>query len=291
MKSMTGYGKGAASSPERTLTVELKSVNNRYLEIGCKLPKSLAFVEDVVKGIVRKKVRRGSVDVFVTYENNSESGRRIEVDHALAGELVKTSKLLRTEFCLDNDFQVTALMRTPDVMKISSCKDDEEEVKRLAAQASEEAVENLDKMRETEGAAAKEDLKNLTQNMIGYLERAVKRAPEVVADYREKMKARIKEALQGVEIDEAKLLNETAFFADKADINEEISRLTSHINQFLHSLDSDEPQGRKLDFISQEMNREINTMGSKSNDIQLTQYVVAMKNELEKIKEQIRNVE
>ncbi len=291
MKSMTGYGKGVAADGTRTFTVELKAVNNRYLEIGCKVPKTLAYTEEILRTCVKETIRRGSVDVYVNYENKSETNKHIEVDFALAGELVKTSKLLRTQYCLDDDFQVTALMRTADVLKVTAGDDDENIVKALAKRAASEAVKNLDDMRAVEGASLKADLKLLTENIIGYLEKAVKRAPSVVAEYRDKLKARIQEALDGVEIDESRLLNETAFFADKADINEEISRLTSHINQFLHCLDSNEPQGRKMDFISQEMNREINTMGSKSNDKELTELVVAMKNELEKIKEQIRNAE
>ena len=291
MKSMTGYGKGVAADGTRTFTVELKAVNNRYLEIGCKVPKTLAYTEEILRTCVKETIRRGSVDVYVNYENKSETNKHIEVDFALAGELVKTSKLLRTQYCLDDDFQVTALMRTADVLKVTAGDDDENIVKALAKRAASEAVKNLDEMRAVEGASLKADLKLLTENIIGYLERAVKRAPSVVAEYRDKLKARIQEALDGVEIDESRLLNETAFFVDKADINEEISRLTSHINQFLHCLDSNEPQGRKMDFISQEMNREINTMGSKSNDKELTELVVAMKNELEKIKEQIRNAE
>lgn len=291
MKSMTGYGKGVAVKGDRTFTVELKAVNNRYLDIGCKLPKPLAFVEETLRNGVKAVVRRGSVDVYVNYENKSETDKRIDVDYALASELIKTSKLLRTQYCLEDDFQVTALMRSADVLKITAGEDDEAQVKALAKQAVEEAVKNLDAMRLTEGATVKDDLKMLTENIIGYLEKVVKRAPIVVKEYREKLKARMKEILDGVEVDETRLLNETAFFADKADINEEISRLTSHINQFLRCLESDEPQGRKMDFLSQEMNREINTMGSKSNDTELTECVVAMKNELEKIKEQIRNAE
>lgn len=291
MKSMTGYGKGVAVKDNRTFTVELKAVNNRYLDIGCKLPKPLAFVEETLRNGVKAVVRRGSVDVYVNYENKSETDKRIDVDYALASELIKTSKLLRTQYCLEDDFQVTALMRSADVLKITAGEDDEAQVKALAKQAVEEAVKNLDAMRLTEGATVKADLKMLTENIIGYLEKVVKRAPIVVKEYREKLKARMKEILDGVEVDETRLLNETAFFADKADINEEISRLTSHINQFLRCLESDEPQGRKMDFLSQEMNREINTMGSKSNDTELTECVVAMKNELEKIKEQIRNAE
>lgn len=291
MRSMTGYGKGSAAERDRCVTVELKAVNNRYADINCKLPKQLAFLEETVRNVVRAKVRRGSVDVFLNYDNRSESAKKIEVDFALCNELVKTSKLLRTEYRLEDDFQVVALMRTPDVLKISAADDDENVIKELAAKAAEEAADNLDRMRKVEGETIKADLRALTDKIIDYLKNVVKRVPGVVADYREKLKARITEALGEVQVDEARLLNEVAFFADKADVNEEISRLSSHINQFLGCLESDEPQGRKLDFISQEMNREINTLGSKSNDTFLTECVVAMKNELEKIKEQIRNVE
>lgn len=291
MKSMTGYGKGVAVAGDRTLIVELKAVNNRYLEINAKLPKSMSYLEEIVRKGIQKVIRRGSVDVYFNYENKTEKNKRIEVDVALAEELVKISKRLRTQYCLDDDFNVTALMRTPDVLKISATAEDEETVKELAREAVANALKELEHMRIVEGASIFSDLKNLTENIVDYLAKAAARAPKVVADYREKLKSRIAEALAGVEIDTARLLNEAAFFADKADINEEISRLTSHINQFLECLLSNEPLGRKLDFLSQEMNREINTMGSKSNDTELTAYVVAMKNELEKIKEQIRNVE
>lgn len=291
MKSMTGYGKGTAADGERTVSIELKAVNNRYLEINSKLPKSLSYLEETVRKRIQSVVRRGSVDVYLIYENKSESNKQICVDFSLAGELIKTAKLLRTQYCLDDDFQVTALMRTPEVLKITPAEDDAAIVKDLASRAAMQALDGLEEMRIAEGAAVKTDLKALIENIIALLEKVVARAPCVVNEYREKLKARITEILAGVEVDEARLMNEVAFFADKADINEEISRLTSHINQFLHCLDSQEPQGRKLDFLSQELNREINTMGSKSNDTLLTSYVVAMKNELEKIKEQIRNVE
>ena len=201
MKSMTGYGKGVAADGTRTFTVELKAVNNRYLEIGCKVPKTLAYTEEILRTCVKETIRRGSVDVYVNYENKSETNKHIEVDFALAGELVKTSKLLRTQYCLDDDFQVTALMRTADVLKVTAGDDDENIVKALAKRAASEAVKNLDEMRAVEGASLKADLKLLTENIIGYLEKAVKRAPSVVAEYRDKLKARIQEALDGVEID------------------------------------------------------------------------------------------
>lgn len=291
MKSMTGYGKGVVVCDDKTLTLELKAVNNRYLEINSKIPKSMAYAEEIVRREIQSVIRRGSVDVYFYYENRSDKTKQITVDFGLADELVKTSKLLRTQYRLDDDFQVTALMRTPEVLKITAAEEDCEMIKSMAKKAAAAALESLDQMRITEGATVKADLKLLTDNIIECLQKAVKRTPIVVKEYREKLKARISEALGGVVLDEARLINEVAFFTDKADINEEISRLTSHINQFLMCLESQEPQGRKLDFISQEMNREINTMGSKSNDTQLTEYVLTMKNELEKIKEQIRNVE
>lgn len=292
MKSMTGYGKGVASRNNRTVSVELKSVNNRFLEIACKLPKSLMYIDDAIQKTVKSVLSRGSVDVYFTYENHSDTSKKVTVDRALANEYVQAARTLRAEFRLDDDYNVTALLRTPDVVSVSVPDDDRDEVIELARLATSEALEKLNVMRETEGAGIRKDLDALIANLKKYLDLAVKRAPLVVADYKKGLQARVKELLDGYEPDEAKLLNEVAFFADKADINEEISRLGSHISQFTAiCAEKNAPQGRRLDFLSQEMVREVNTMGSKSNDITLTGYVVAMKNEVEKIKEQIRNVE
>ncbi len=291
MKSMTGYGKGIVEADGRTLTIELKAVNNRYLEINSRLPKAMSGLDEALRREIQSVIKRGSVDVYFNYENASENAKTVTVDMALAREYVAAAKKLRTEFCLDDDFGTTALLRSPDVLKIEYGKDDPEMLARLVSECTAAAVKELDKMREKEGATIRNDLNLLVKNIVNALEQVVRRAPKVVEDYRKKLEARIKDALGSVEIDENKLLSEVAFFADKADINEEISRLSSHIAQFIDCLNSNEPQGRKLDFISQEMNREINTMGSKSNDAELTEKVLYMKNELEKIKEQIRNVE
>ena len=291
MKSMTGYGKGVIEADGRTLTIELKAVNNRYLEINSRLPKAMSGLDEALRREIQSVIKRGSVDVYFNYENASENAKTVTVDMALAREYVAAAKKLRTEFCLDDDFGTTALLRSPDVLKIEYGKDDPEMLARLVSECAAAAVKELDKMREKEGASIRNDLNLLVKNIVNALEQVVRRAPKVVEDYRKKLEARIKDALGSVEIDENKLLSEVAFFADKADINEEISRLSSHIAQFIDCLNSNEPQGRKLDFISQEMNREINTMGSKSNDAELTEKVLYMKNELEKIKEQIRNVE
>ena len=291
MNSMTGYGKFIVAESDRQITVEIKSVNNRYLDINCRIPKALSAVEDTVKRTIKKYLRRGSADVFFNYENNSPQGKRIIVDGILADAYIEASKKLAAEYGIENDFSVTDLMRTQEVIKIDSEAEDEQLLKTLAEKCTEGAVKELNRMRATEGKTIADDLAKIVANIGEALSKAEQRAPKVVEEYSQKLRAKITELLSGVEIDEARLLNETAFFADKADINEEISRLHSHIAQFTSALSSDQPQGRNLDFISQEMGREINTMGSKSNDTELTNLVVYMKNELEKIKEQIRNVE
>ncbi|MCH5162546.1 MAG: YicC family protein [Clostridiales bacterium] len=292
MKSMTGYGKGVATRDKRTVTVELKSVNNRFTEIGCKLPKSLMYLDDVVTKCIKARVSRGSVDVYLTYENLSDSSKKVNIDSALAAEYVAAAKRIRAEYCLADDFAVTALLRTPEVVTVTVPDDDRDTVAELAKEATDTALDNLERMRLAEGKSIYDDLYKLVGNLDAYLKLAISRAPLVVSEFKKNVTARVKELLDGHEVDEAKLLNEVAFFADKADINEEISRLSSHIAQFRAICDDgSSPQGRRLDFLSQEMVREVNTMGSKSNDLTLTGYVVAMKNEVEKIKEQIRNVE
>lgn len=291
MKSMTGYGKGVAVKDGRTVTVEIKSVNNRFLEIACKLPKSLMYIDDVIQRGIKANSSRGSFDVYFSYVNASETAKKVVVDKALAAEYVAAAKTLRAEYMLEDDYAVTALIRTPDVVTVTIPEDDRELVATLAKKAVVDALGELDKMRETEGESVRKDLLAIVGRLDGLLASAKERAPKVVAEYGDMLRARIAELLGGYAVDEAKLLNEVAFFADKADINEEISRLASHIAQFKAICAEKDPQGRRLDFLSQEMVREINTMGSKSNDTTLTGYVIAMKNEVEKLKEQIRNVE
>lgn len=291
MRSMTGYGKGTATENGKSFTIELKTVNNRFLEINSRLPKSMTQFDDILRREIQNVIKRGTVDVFFSYENNSQDSKVITIDKVLAAEYVSAAKTLRVEYLLEDDFTNSVLMKMPDVLKIEYSKDDPAVLEKLLSEALDDALERLTQMRKTEGAGIKADLTKLVKNIAQSLKQAAQRAPNVVADYKIKLENRIKELLQSVQVDEVKLINEAAFFADKADISEEISRLSSHIEQFRSTLKSEEQQGRKLDFIAQEMNREINTLGSKSNDIELTSIVVHMKNELEKIKEQIRNVE
>ncbi len=291
MKSMTGYGKGEFFGKNRKVTIELKSVNNRYLEINSRFSKALGFVEDVVKKQIQEVIKRGSVDVFYTYEIIGESDKVVSLDIPLANEYKSAANTLRDELGLADDITAMSILKMPDVINVTAAEDDKEEIKSLFASATEIAARELDQMREQEGASIKEDFEKLVGNIEQSLRAVIVRAPDVIVDYRDKISKRIAELLGDVKIDEMRIAMEAAIFADKCDVNEEISRLTSHIAQFRATISSNEPQGRRLDFLSQEMNREINTMGSKANDLELTKLVIEMKNELEKIKEQIRNVE
>lgn len=291
MKSMTGYGKGVAERDFRRVTIELKTLNNRFLEINARLPKSLICCDDIIRRTIQERVKRGSVEVYFNYDNNSESNKTIFIDNNLASQYVEVAKGLSEELDLMNDVAITSVLKAPEVMKIETIDDDPEFITELASEAVKLAVNDLESMREKEGESIKEDFTMLICKIESALFRIRELAPKVVDEFREKIKKRIGEYLDGVDIDQARLLNEVAFFADKADINEEISRLGSHISQFRLCLSYDEPIGRKLDFLTQEMGREINTLGSKSNNLEITNLVLEMKNELEKLKEQIRNVE
>ncbi len=291
MKSMTGYGKGVAEKDFRRVTIEIKTVNNRYLEINSRLPKTLISCDEKIRSIIRERVKRGSVEVYFNYDNNTESNKTIFIDSSLASQYVEVAKELSEELDLMNDVAISGVLRVPEVMKVETMDDDSEIIMALTEEAAKIAMDDLETMRIREGETTKEDFILLICKIESALFRIRELAPKVVDDYREKIKKRISEFLGEVEIDQARLLNEVAFFADKADINEEISRLGSHISQFRLCLSADEAIGRKLDFLSQEMGREINTIGSKSNNIEITNLVLEMKNELEKLKEQIRNVE
>lgn len=291
MISMTGYGKGTAESEGKKITVELKSVNHRFLDLSVKIPKTMNFAEETARKILQQSFSRGHIDVYLTYENNGASDYDLFVNEGLADEYVRTAAYLADKYGIENDFTVSSLMKTTDVITPSEKEQSEQAVAALIKDALEVAVEKLQEMRAKEGFALKNDLIEKADSVGVLLELVKQRAPEVVKNYRAKIEERITEALAGVDIDEARLINEVAFFADKACIDEETARLTAHIDNFYAILESDEPVGRKLDFLVQEMNREVNTIGSKSNDIVITNYVVNMKSEIEKIREQVQNVE
>lgn len=291
MYSMTGYGKATKELDGRTLTIELKSVNNRFLDINNKMPKLLLFAEDRLRKEIQAAISRGRVDVFISYVDNRETEKKVVVDLGLAKGYFEAGKVLNSSLSLTNDMTTTAFFRLPDVVKPMQEEDDSELLLELVASTVKEALQNMNKMRAIEGEKLKADILSRVEVLKGYLNKVEERAPMVVANYREKLQARMTEILGKVEVDEAKLLNEVAFFTDKANVDEEITRLKSHFVQAENILNKEQLVGRKLDFLVQEFNRETNTICSKSNDLELTNVALLMKSEIEKIREQIQNLE
>jgi TIGR00255 family protein len=292
MKSMTGFGRAVAESDGRKVTVELKAVNHRYLDLAVKLPKVLNFTEDAIRGVMKANFSRGHVDVYVTYENKREGAVKLTLDEATAAKYLEIKNALVSRFGVVDDFSATALIRTADVVTTEEEEEDEGAILSLVTAAANSAAEKLNAMRTFEGEKLKNDILTKISTIESLVEKIKIQAPQVVSTYRAKLTERITEALSGVAIDEARLLNEVAFFTDKASVDEEITRLMSHCQHAREILSSPSGEiGRSLDFLIQEFNREANTIGSKSNDITVTNYVLLLKNEIEKVREQVQNAE
>lgn len=293
IRSMTGFGRGRAQADGREFLVEIKTVNHRYCDIYIKLPRQISFLEDKVREVIGKSISRGKVDVFINYEDFSEDSKNILIDEGLAKTYIKSVEYLRDKYGLKDDISVSLIAKFPDILKVEKPEEDEEKIWNLLYEALSHALDSLISMRETEGEGLKNDLLERTDAIEKVVQEISIRAPEVVKEYKCKLENRIKEILEQQVIDENRLAMEVAIFADRCNIDEELVRLESHINQLRQTLnsDSDTPVGRKLDFLIQEMNREINTIGSKANDLSITQSVVEIKSELEKIREQIQNIE
>lgn len=291
MFSMTGYGKGSCAQDGREITVELKSVNHRYLDLGMRLPRHLAFLEDVIRTELSKSLSRGHVDVFVNYVNNRSDARTVRVDLPLMTAYVEAAHEANKHLHLHDDLNLFAALRLPDVTEVSEADEDNQAVLELTRQALAAAIEELKAMRLQEGQRLKADLSARGDTVLALTEEIALRAPQVVEEYRTKLNDRIEALLGQTEVDRARLATEVALFADRASIDEEIVRLRSHVSQMRLLLEDGEPSGRKLDFVVQEMNREFNTIGSKANDGDLTNRVLAGKAEIEKIREQVQNIE
>jgi uncharacterized protein (TIGR00255 family) len=288
---MTGYGRYTAELDGRTLTVELKSVNHRFLDLNIKLPRMHNFAESIIRKTLTERVARGHLDVYVTYLDHREKKCEVTCDLNVARAYIDAAARLSEEFKLVNDFSLSALMRTPEVVSGEAMEDDDEIIGGMYLSAVSGCVDELNKMRYKEGEAIKSEQKNRIQALRESLIRVKDRAPLIAEEYGIKLRERIQEAIKEVAVDESKLINEIAFFADKCAIDEEITRLGLHLDSFMMLIESKEPNGRKIDFLVQEMNREANTMGSKANDITLVSEVLRMKAEIEKIREQIQNIE
>ena len=291
MYSMTGYGRGAASLDGRELTIELKSVNNRFLDIGMKLPRQLSCLEDGLRQFLNDSLSRGHVDVFVNYRNLRSDAKTVRVDEALLRAYLSSARESAKALDLPDDLTLSKALTLPDVTTILPADEDQQALTELVKQVMAEAIENLKAMRRKEGERLKLDLSARMDTMVGYAAFFEKRAPAVAEEYRTKLTARIEELLGETEVDRARLATEVAIFADRAAIDEEIVRLNTHLVHFRELLDADEPVGRKMDFLVQEMNRECNTIGSKANDGELTSTVLLCKAEIEKLREQIQNIE
>ena len=291
MFSMTGYGKGEYKEGGIELTVEIKTVNNRYLDVSVKSPKSFNCYEETVRSLVRGSLSRGHADVFIGFTDRRERALRLAVDESAARAYVEAARRVKALFPdIPDDFTLTALLRSGDVLRTEEEGGEDEQVGQALAAALAAALEKLNAMRAKEGEKLAADMLSRMDTIEGLVANVAARAPLVAENYRTKLTERMREALAGAPVDEARILSEAAVFADKCNIDEELTRLRSHISQF-RSICREARVGRKLDFLVQEFNREANTICSKSNDIAVTNAALALKNEIEKIREQVQNVE
>jgi len=290
MKSMTGYGRCHIEEDGREMTVEVKSVNHRFLDISYRLSRTLSFLDDAVRKGVGARLARGHVDVFVSYANHRQDAKEVRVDTALAAAYKDALCQLAAAVGKDADVPLSDYARLPDVLTVQEKEEDQQAVRELFERALSGALDALIDMREQEGARMRADILEKIANIAAIREKVAERAPLVVAEYRDKLHQRIAALTEG-EIDEARLITEVAIFADRAAIDEELVRLLSHIAAIRETVELAEPVGRKLDFLVQELNREVNTIGSKASDTMIAQAVVSAKGEIEKLREQVQNVE
>ncbi|NFF30659.1 YicC family protein [Clostridium botulinum] len=292
LRSMTGFGRGMTKEgSSRSFTIEIKSVNHRYFDLNLKMTRNLLSLENKIRDVVKQKISRGKVDVFITQNVYGNDDIEVKFNEQLADSYVKCLEKIKDRYDANNDISVSLIAKFPEVISIEKKEEDSQEIWNHLEQPLNDAVESLANMREKEGNKLKEDVTNKCNIIQESLKQVEKRAPLVVKDYKDRLNNRISELLENSDIDEARISMEVAVFADKAAIDEEVVRLNSHIVQLKDTLEKNEPVGRKLDFIIQEMNRETNTISSKANDLQIVNLTINMKNYIEKIREQIQNIE
>ena len=291
IKSMTGFGRCEVLKDSRKFTVELKSVNHRYLDVNIRMPKKLNFFETSIRTLLKSYADRGKVDIFITYEDLSQSQVSVKYNAALAAEYLKYLNQMAEEFSLDNDVRVSTLSRYPEVFTMEECREDEDELWNGLKEALEGAFSQFVEMRTKEGERLKEDILlklDLLSEQIRFIE---ERSPQIIAEYRTKLEEKMRELLEDTQIDDNRIAAEVILFADKICTDEEVVRLKSHIQHMKETLEESNGIGRKLDFIAQEMNREANTILSKANDLDISNRAISLKTEIEKIREQIQNIE
>ena len=292
MKSMTGYGKAEYCDEQFKLSVEIKTVNNRFLDLSPKYPRSFLGLDDVIRKTVQQNIKRGKADLYISFSRLGDANQVLEIDTALAKAYYNASRSILQELSgITDDYTLSSVMKAPDVIKQTQDDLDLEVITKILTETLQSACESLDKMRVYEGEKLKNDLLSRVNTIEGLFKEIATRAPMVSEEHKEKLIERITQALAGVEVDEGRILQEAAIFADKCNIDEELTRLNSHISQFRKICEGNQDVGKKLDFLVQEFNREANTICSKSNDIIVTDNALALKCEIEKIREQIQNIE
>lgn len=291
LKSMTGYGRAETVAGAKKITAEIKSVNHRFSDYNIKVPRQYGFLEDRLRGLISERVSRGKIDVFINIEAYGEADKTVAVNAELAANYVDALKELCERFSLKDDISVSTVARFNDIFVSEPKHEDEEELWQLVSSTACEALDSFVSMREREGARIEEDLRARIIYMRSLAEKIDERSPKAVEEYKDKLYAKIKELVEDKNIDETRVLTEVAIFADKVAVNEETVRLASHYDEFFGIIESGEPAGRRLDFLIQEINREVNTIGSKASDLDIAKIVVELKGEIEKLREQIQNIE
>lgn len=291
IKSMTGYGRQKGENERREVQVEIKSVNHRYLDLNVKVPRIYSFLEEPIKTAVSAAVARGKVDIYLSITAKEGGDVKVSPNLALAGEYLRALEQVRDTYSLKDDISVMELAHMPDLLTVAREEPDAEEVKAQVLEVLGRALEEYNAMRRTEGERLCEDIARRGQEIGKMVDRVEQRSPQSVEEYRQKIAQRMTEILGDSDIAEQRILAEAALFADKVSVTEEVVRLRSHLSQLQKMVQGDAPVGRKLDFLVQELNREANTIGSKANDYELAQIVIEIKAEIEKIREQIQNLE
>ena len=291
IRSMTGFGRAVKEIDGYIITVELKSVNHRYFEFSSRIPRAYGFLDDKLKSYISSKVARGKVDCFVGIEALNTESADVVINNTLASAYVKALGELCEEYGLKEDFGASTIGRFPDVLIVRKEEEDEDKIKSYVKEVCDEALEKFVSMREVEGEKMKEDILSRADFIIESVSFIEERSPETVKEYNEKLAQRVHEIIGDASIDEARMIQEVAIYADKVAVAEETVRLRSHIDQLRKFLESEEAVGRKMDFLIQEINREANTIGSKANDVDIARKVVDIKSEIEKIREQVQNIE
>ena len=291
IKSMTGYGRAVETVNGREFSVELRSVNNRYLDCSVRIPRMLSFAEDAVKQAIKKSVSRGKVDVYISLRSENGDDASIRLNKGILEGYLAAMHQMVDEYGVKDDISASAVARLPEVFVVEKPEVDEEQLLQDLMVVAGKAIENYDAMRSVEGQALETDLRTRGETILGYVAQVEKGNAQTVVDYRARLEAKLREVLENTSIDESRILTEAAIFADKVAVDEETVRLRSHLQQMNTMLDGGGAVGRKLDFLLQEMNREANTIGSKCTDVNLARIVVDIKAELEKIREQTQNIE